>query len=503
MSRSKSFASNAFWSLILQLVSVLTSFLVPRTIIGSYGSEANGLVTSLTQMIGYLSLVEAGVSAAAVFSLYEPLRSKDSYRISAIVSTAKRFYYKSGITFVLLSLLLAIVYPRVVDCAGFDAKQIALLTLSLCASGVLDFFTLAKYRVLLTADQKNWVIQIATIGYKILYTGIVLLLAGLRVDLVLVYLVAIIPVILRTIFLSIYAKRSYPNIDFNMNASNSKIDQQWDAFILQILSVVQSSFPILAVTFFVDSLDYVSVFSVYLLVANGIQQLCGVVTNGTQAVFGEVIAGHDLPLLRKAYRELCVLMGVLNTVTSGVAIVLITPFVSLYVAGQADINYSYPILGILVIINAFLYQLKAPEGLLVIAAGKYRESKPYVFAQSLILVVGSSIGALTAGMCGVMIGVCLSNVFAAIYLVVLVSRQITRTSCGLTLARYAISLFAFAPAVAAAAFQLLHPTDWFSWVSDLALSVVLCVAWALLVFYLFDKKATRALFKRFASLIAI
>ena len=39
------FAKNTFWNLVYQLTAVVAGFLVPRAIIGVYGSEVNGLVT--------------------------------------------------------------------------------------------------------------------------------------------------------------------------------------------------------------------------------------------------------------------------------------------------------------------------------------------------------------------------------------------------------------------------------------------------------------------------
>ena len=53
--------SNTFWSLLLQVVTLAVGFIVPQVIIKVYGSETNGLVSSLTQFVGYISLVEAGI----------------------------------------------------------------------------------------------------------------------------------------------------------------------------------------------------------------------------------------------------------------------------------------------------------------------------------------------------------------------------------------------------------------------------------------------------------
>lgn len=496
VNRTRVFAGNALWSLALQLVTIVVGFLVPRTIIDIYGSAANGLVTSLTQMVGYIVLVEAGISTAAIFSLYEPLARGDSRQVSVIVSAARIFYYKSGAVFVLLAILLALLYPRFVDCVGFTADQVALLVLSLSASGVLDFFTLAKYRVLLTADQRNWIIQMATIVYKIVYTVIVLILASHHASLVVVYLVAIFPVILRTMVLSGFAKRRYPEIDFNAKVSGYRIDQRWDAFFLQMLNAVQSGFPIIIVSFLIGNLDLVSVFSVYLLVANGIQQLCGVVTNGTQAVFGEVIARRDVRVLRKSYQEMGVLMGIIDAVASGVTAIMIVPFVLLYVDGVTDVSYYAPVLGILMAINVFLYHLKTPEGLLVISAGKYHESRPYVFVQTLILVVGATLGACFGGLNGVMVGVCASNVYAAVYLVFFVPARICQIQKRTIVKRYLISIAAFAPSVLMACAQLVYAPTWATWLETILIIALACVGWAICVFYIADRSVLLSLFDR-------
>lgn len=113
--------------------------MVPHALIDVYGSETNGLITSLTQLVSYIVLVEAGISAAAVFALYKPLSEGDVEGISRIVTAAKRFYYRSGLIFVGLALVLAFVYPRMIDCEGYDHIQVAIIVFALSATGFLDF----------------------------------------------------------------------------------------------------------------------------------------------------------------------------------------------------------------------------------------------------------------------------------------------------------------------------------------------------------------------------
>lgn len=60
----------------------------------NYGSEANGLVASITQIIAYLSLLEAGVGAASIQALYRPIGQNDRSKINDILA-ATSIYYKN------------------------------------------------------------------------------------------------------------------------------------------------------------------------------------------------------------------------------------------------------------------------------------------------------------------------------------------------------------------------------------------------------------------------
>lgn len=66
---------------------------------------------------------------------------------------------------------MAICYPFITDSTILDQTSIFVLVLVLGVNGSLEFFTLAKYRALLTADQRTYVISLASIVYAKWYIG--------------------------------------------------------------------------------------------------------------------------------------------------------------------------------------------------------------------------------------------------------------------------------------------------------------------------------------------
>ena len=156
MGRTRQFVQNSLVTAVLQAVTMLSGFVVPRVMLSFYGSEINGLVTSVTQFIACFNLVEAGISAAAIYSLYEPLARRDVRAINGVIVAARNFYNKTGYIFVSLTLGFACLYPFIVSTEALSRLEVGALVLIMGVNGALEFFTLAKYRVLLTADQKTW-----------------------------------------------------------------------------------------------------------------------------------------------------------------------------------------------------------------------------------------------------------------------------------------------------------------------------------------------------------
>ena len=180
-SRTGKFLKNSASTFLYQIILLLSGFITPRIMLSFYGSQINGLVSSVAQFVSYISLVQAGLSAATIYSLYKPLADNDRDEISSIVTAAKKFYYKSGYIFLALIIVLAIAYPFFVDIpSGLGYSDILLLVFISGVSGAIDFFTLAKYQALLTADQKNYVISLSSAVYVITNTVIIAIFASLK-----------------------------------------------------------------------------------------------------------------------------------------------------------------------------------------------------------------------------------------------------------------------------------------------------------------------------------
>ena len=101
---------NIFFSIVSQLISILNGIVVPRLILGTFGSEVNGLVNSLTQFLNYITLVEGGLGSVVLAALYAPLANNDNKKINAVLNAANRFFKKIAYIFLVYPVLVKNIY---------------------------------------------------------------------------------------------------------------------------------------------------------------------------------------------------------------------------------------------------------------------------------------------------------------------------------------------------------------------------------------------------------
>lgn len=426
MNRTQKFALNSLVAAVNQVVVMVVGIITPRLMIATYGSEINGLVSSLNQFITYISLVEAGIGGAAVFALYKPLAENKYSNISRIVAAAQKSYTQAGVLFSSGLLCLAVVYGVLCNTDTLTFGVIFSISILLGINSCVDFFLVAGFRVLLTADQKNYIISSTGIIQTVLRAAILVILAYSKVNVVLVYAIAACPCFLKALLIFLYCKRNYRYVDKNAEPDTTALNKRWDVIYQQILGVVQSGAPTVIATVLLDFLQ-VSVFSVYNMVITGINGILGIFISGLPAGFGELIAKKEYENLKKTTGEFEVAYYWILSVVYGITLVMILPFIQVYTNGLTDIEYYRPSLAFVVVLNGLLYNIKTPQSMLIISAGMYQETRWRVTIQgSLILVCGVLLG-MPFGLEGIVIGSCISNLYRTVDLIYFVPKYITHT----------------------------------------------------------------------------
>ena len=110
--KNKATLLNMISGMVLQFFTLVSGFILPKIILTCFGSEVNGLVSSLNQFLSYITLVEGGITGVIIANLYKPIVEQDNNKISSVLVTADRFYKKIGALFIGYSVVLSVVFQN-------------------------------------------------------------------------------------------------------------------------------------------------------------------------------------------------------------------------------------------------------------------------------------------------------------------------------------------------------------------------------------------------------
>ena len=498
MSRSRTveFLKGTVSTVLLQLIITVSGFIIPRVMLTVYGSEINGAVSSLTQFINYFVLIEAGLGGAAIFALYKPLSEGNRTKINSIVTASKKLYIRSGIIFIGLILVLAVAFPWWTNISSLNKCEVFLLTFIIGMTGVLDFFTLSKYRVLLTADQRVYVISLASTIYYILYTCIIAFASFWNVSIVIIRALALSAMFVRSIILVVYCKRKYSWLDFKETPDYSALKSKNDVLYQQICGMVQTGMPVLLATFIIKDFKAVSVFTIYNMVLTGINGVLGVFSTSLASGFGNLIVDKNKNLLRKTFNEFESAYQILITIVYSTTMFLIVPFVRLYTSDVTDINYILPTFAILAVWNGVIYNIKTPLSMLVVSAGMYRETRAQNTITALIIIgVGIPLTFLY-GLNGIMIASIASNLYRTIDFIFFAHKHITEDNPRNSILRIIKVLLCMGLATILTIVFTFQINSVMSWVIHAILIFLACVISIGVIMGISDRKYLSSLFNR-------
>lgn len=414
MERKKKLYLNTVSALILQVVTFICGFILPKQILLFYGSEVNGLVTSITRFLSVISLLEMGIGPVIQSNLYKPLAEKNNEVISKIIVSAEKFYKKIACIFLVYIAILAVIYPLINKEFSFIFTCSMIIIISI--STFVQYYFGLTYQVFLNADQKIYISSILQILTIILNTALCMILMYLDFSIHIVKLVSAIVFIIRPIFQNLYVKKVY-KINLKIEYEEEPIKQKWNGFAQHIAAVVNAETDIVLLTFFVG-FQGVSIYSVYFLVVSGITMIVMTSASGLESYWGNILANGENNLLKKSFNKIEFFIHSVVTFLYTTTAILIAPFISVYILGTADEKLYYlPIFGF-VLTFAYAFQcLRVPYFRIIKAAGQYKETQNGAFISTIINVLVSLFAVKKFGLVGIATGTLFAMFYHTAYFV--------------------------------------------------------------------------------------
>lgn len=421
--RNKLLKLNTASSLVFQVMTLICGFVLPRLILQRFGSDVNGLVNSIAQFLQIISFLEFGIGAVVQSSLYKPLAENDVELSSKIMASAEKFFRRIALILSFYVVGLIAFYPFIVN-TEFDWLYTALMILVISISSFAQYYFGVVDRLLLTADQRGYIQYNAQTITLIANTVACYLLIKLGAGIHMVKLTTSLIFLIRPLFLRWYVNKHY-QIDRNITYDTEPIKQKWNGLAQHISAVLLDGTNNIILTLF-STLANVSIYSVYYLVVFGVKNLLLSMTNGVQALIGELWARQEIEQLNKTFKLFEWIMHTGTVLIFGCTGTLIVPFISVYTNGITDANYYQPLFATLLTMAHAGHCLRLPYNIAILAAGHYRQTQSnYIIAATINIVISIST-VISFGLIGVTLGMLVAMVYQTLWMAYYVSENLIR-----------------------------------------------------------------------------
>jgi O-antigen/teichoic acid export membrane protein len=493
MNRSKKLKLNTLTSLLYEVVSILSGFVIPRLILQYYGSEVNGLVSSVTQFLSIISLCECGVGAVVQAALYKPLAENDTQQLSRIYASSKRFFNRIAAILAAYVIALIGVFPYITDKA-FDFWFTASLILAISVSSLSRYYFGMTYQLIITSAQLTYIQMLTRIGCLVLDVVVSILLITGGAGIQLVKLATSLIFLIQPMVYMIVVNRSY-KIDKRVRLKEEPIKQKWNGLAQHAATVVFENTGVLVLTTF-STLENVSVYGVYHLVTNGLKLFFVSLTSSMKSYLGDMFARKETKALDAAFGKFEWLLHTGSTLIFTVAGILIVPFVRIYTDGITDADYIQPMFGFLLCFAMAVYAIRLPYNHMVLSAGHFKQTQTSAIIEALLNIVLSVVFVFLFGLIGVGIAAAAAMIYRTVYFVWYLSRNILYRDMKIFLKHILVDVVSCAVMVVSTCWISLSANNYFAWVLMACLVFAICAVEAVLINWIFFKEKVRSLLRK-------
>ena len=421
MSKRKKTAKIFGYGILYQVVTMFLGIVIPKLLIVSYGSEVNGLLSSVRQVFVYVALLEAGIGTASLQALYEPIVAGNHERVSQIMAATDRYYKRTGFIYGAAIVLLAILYPIVVQ-SEIETPIIIAVIIFQGASGVINYFFQGKYAILLRADGKSYITINATTIVSVVtkLTQIVLILQGFNVVAVQIAHFSI--NLCQMCYITWYVRKNYSWLDLSVNPDYQALSQSKNVIVHQISRLIFNNTDIIVLTLFCG-LKIVSVYSLYNLIVTCVSNVIDALGNSVEFVLGQSYNSDKEYFLKIQEIYETYYLGV-SFAFFTVALVMLPSFIKVYTSGITDTNYiDYYLPFLFIAINILLYARRTSNQIIYIA-GHFKQTQWRSVLESIINLTVSLSLVTYIGIYGVLIGTIVASLYRTNDVIVYANRVI-------------------------------------------------------------------------------
>lgn len=412
MQKTKSSIYNAIIPIVSTLVSSILALISTRLILSNYGSDFNGVVATVNQIITVILIIEGGYTLAINVALFKPYINKEEDVINSILAAANKIFIKIAYAVLIVGVIATMIYSFFIK-SNLDYFTIFSIFLLVIFSTFFNLIFTTKYRIMIHVAQKEYKISFGALILNNVCTLLVILMAYFSINMLIIRFIIMLFAVLNGIYVYILFKKDFKQYNFkHANPDFLKIVGTKDIMIQKVTGAIYASAPILFISTFLST-AMASVYAVY----NSIYSIGRMIISSLAIApingFGQLIAEKKKEFVYKKFLEHEYIIIIASVLLLSAIVVMINPFISIYTNGIKDINYLNNTIAFMSAIVILFEGVHVPSSNMINLIGDFKVAKKIQLINCILLIVVLLVGSYTSGIFGILAGTIIVNIVMA------------------------------------------------------------------------------------------
>lgn len=389
--------------LISNIFPSILGIILNNLIILKFGSDINGITSTIGQILNFLTIFEGGFTLATNIALYKPYLDKDTNRINNILSATRIIYIRVGCLITFIALIISFASPYFIK-SDLDKNIIIIIFIIAITNICIEFLFNMKYSIMFAVSQKEYINSLVVLIFNIISQALSIVTILLGGNIISIKLVALIIPLLRMPFIIKLLNKNFPNINFKSKSPDfSVLHTTKDVLAQRLAGLVFGSTDMVIISIMINTM-YASVYSVYNMIYSFLKSIIFSMVLAPFNAFGQLYAEGDNIKLADYYKIYQFISIISINIFITTANILVLPFVKLYTKNVIDINYIDYNFALLFSAFCVLEIISNILGLLVNSSGHFKEMKKMAIISAVINIICSLILVRPFGIKGVVFG---------------------------------------------------------------------------------------------------
>ncbi len=356
-----------------------------KLLISNINTNNVGLYQLYSQLLGYTTIFEFGMTGALLYRFFEPVNKNNQKKINILFSTGRKVFNCIAFIMTIVSIGFTFLIPFLIKDNPFQYWYI-LLTFLMYISTNIIYYLIVSYKVLLEAEQKKYITNIIIQTFEIIKSVLEIISLLVFKNLIALLLVGIITTILSSFIIVIVCKKHNPNLKATKEKDYSMLSDVKSLFVHKVAYLVNNNIDLLLITKILG-LSYVVVYSMYNYIVNSLKKVTSRIYVSVVPSLGNLLI-EDRKKAESIFYEMNNFMFFIAILICTTLLVSINQFITLWYDGEIYTTYLYGLGFAMILYVSIVIQ---PMNAFTDAGGIFKETKICAILEAIINLVLSLI----------------------------------------------------------------------------------------------------------------